>query len=286
MSKDLPTRLPGPTRHSALRRPNHFIGSVARAYVLTAIRNAPDFPQLNGTGESILDRVDRLAGETYSVLTLRFPRSKTDPNQGTFTAELFLDWGVTKNGENVLRARSEPIDGFRIGDVVFTFKSDLIPEARLNTYKARSRQTGLAIGDIFTTGLAGIDTLKLQPYPEEPSRSIVPPENISFLIAQENTQIDDFCTEAEALVKSTSPQMSDEQLERIVERLEGQCQISIAQALEEEGLPREGNEERIEERVFECTRCGWTISTDEQCLYQDELICEQCEEEIKEEEEV
>lgn len=77
--------------------------------------------------------------------------------------------------------------------------------------------------------------------------------------------------------------MTNEQLERIVERLEGQCMISVAEALEEEGLPLEGNEERIAERVFECTQCGWTQSTDELNIHDDEAICEQCLEEIEDE---
>ena len=77
--------------------------------------------------------------------------------------------------------------------------------------------------------------------------------------------------------------MTDEQLERVVERLEGQCQISVGEALAEEGLPLEGNEERVAERVFECPRCGWTQSTDELNIHDDEAVCEQCLEEIKDE---
>ena len=80
-----------------------------------------------------------------------------------------------------------------------------------------------------------------------------------------------------------SEAMTEEQLERVVERLEGQCQVSIAEALAEEGLPLEGNEERVAERVFECTRRGWIQSTDEINIHDDEAICERCLEEIEDE---
>lgn len=58
--------------------------------------------------------------------------------------------------------------------------------------------------------------------------------------------------------------LSDEMLETLVNRLEGQCRLSPEQALEEAGLePTDDRVEQLIYKVFCCEGCGWYASTEE-----------------------
>ena len=74
--------------------------------------------------------------------------------------------------------------------------------------------------------------------------------------------------------------LSNDKLEAIVERLEGQCLIDLEQAMEEEGvihlLDDTDTLQQIDERIFQCEQCGWWCSTDELHDDSNEKTCEDC----------
>lgn len=86
--------------------------------------------------------------------------------------------------------------------------------------------------------------------------------------------------------------MDEAQVTKLVEivagRLEGQCVVSLEQALEEAvvelGLPADATTnkrvlEDIESKVFLCDGCGWYCSTDELHNMTMDDLCDDCTEE-------
>lgn len=71
--------------------------------------------------------------------------------------------------------------------------------------------------------------------------------------------------------------MTGEQLEQIVQRLDGQCVVALEQAMEEAGVEETPeNLERIDARVFCCEGCDWWCSTDELNNETDKNLCDEC----------
>ena len=77
--------------------------------------------------------------------------------------------------------------------------------------------------------------------------------------------------------------LTEEQLQHLTGRLEGQCILDADQVLEEMGLEHLVEDvevsEQIDGEVFCCNGCGWWSSTEELHNETDENLCEQCYEE-------
>lgn len=84
------------------------------------------------------------------------------------------------------------------------------------------------------------------------------------------------------------PKLTFEQLETAVNRLEGQCMVTVEQALEEQNLAHLFDdpevEAQIQEKVFLCEKCGWWAGTEELNNEGPQELCDQCHEEEEDDE--
>lgn len=74
--------------------------------------------------------------------------------------------------------------------------------------------------------------------------------------------------------------LTDEQLDKVADRLEGQCLLDLAAALNEQGIDETAIDEelceQVESRVFLCDQCGWWANADELNNETDQQLCDQC----------
>lgn len=77
--------------------------------------------------------------------------------------------------------------------------------------------------------------------------------------------------------------LTDSQLELIVDRLRGQCLLSLEDVLEQMDLDYwaldRSDHSRIDDRVFLCDCCGWWCETEELNNETSRDLCDQCVEE-------
>ncbi|WP_298843435.1 hypothetical protein [uncultured Salinicola sp.] len=189
---------------SLLRRPLR-IGAVARAYLFAAASLDHDATNIHGSiTADIVQRLGLLADEAFAVLPLTLKRSRTDPDAGSFEAELRIVDGARPYNGPVIRATSSPFDGIRLGDFSLTVMKDRFPETALAALKRRSSEEGITVGDVITTGMPLIDGLRLVSFADDqPFEAIaIPADNTTFRLEPDDVLIEDFVPD---LVRRTDP---------------------------------------------------------------------------------
>lgn len=171
------------------------IGAVARAYLFAAASLDHDADNIHGgIAEDIVHRLGLLADEAFAVLTLTLRRSRTDPDAGSFEAELRIVEDDRSYSGPVIRATSSPFDGIRLGDFSLTVMKDRFPESSLAALKRRSSTEGITVGDVITTGMPLIDNNRLLSFADDqPFEAIaIPADNTTFRLEPNNFPVENF----------------------------------------------------------------------------------------------
>jgi len=178
---------------SSLERRPLLIGAVARSCLLASADHVRGADNVHGSiARDIVNRLGLLADEAFGVLPLTLRRSRTDPDTGSFEAELRIVNGAGPGGEDVLRATCDPAPGIELGDVTLTVRTDGFPASAIQSLKARSLQQALTVGDIIATGMPGIDGLGIsKPFDSPPTNQLFP-DATTFIVTPSDVPIRDF----------------------------------------------------------------------------------------------
>lgn len=179
---------------SLLHREIH-IGAVARTYLFAAASLDHDAANIHGNiTADIVHRLSLLADEAFAVLPLTLRRSRTDPDAGSFEAELRINEFAGPNNKPVIRATSSPFDGIRLGDFSLTVMKDRFPESSLAALKRRSSAEGITVGDVITTGMPLIDDIRLVSFADDqPFEAIaIPADNTTFRLEPNDVPVENF----------------------------------------------------------------------------------------------
>jgi hypothetical protein len=178
---------------SSLERRPLLISAVARSCLLASADRARGADNVHGSiARDIVQRLGLLADEAFGVLPLTLRRSRTDPDAGSFEAELRIVNGAGPGGQDVLRATCDPAHGIELGDVTLTVRADTFPASAIESLKARCLRRALTVGDIIATGMPEIDGLGLRKALDPPPTNQIVPDATTFIIMPSDMPIRDF----------------------------------------------------------------------------------------------
>ena len=160
------------------------ISQVAAAYLRHIDRN--------GASELTHSRLENLMNETVIRFTFMIGNTGKLETRRPFQVEIdsaAIDWDT---GKRIIRASSSPAKGIALSDNGIVIYTDHYPAATLEAFKARADKGTLTLGQIISTGLPEIDRIPIPAYADNPPEAIVPPDNVTFYIEQNNIPVSAF----------------------------------------------------------------------------------------------